>query len=268
VKALVRPNLPAWAANQVYWSARPEFDALLASVERLRKTQQSGAGGTALRDAMKARRETLDLAVRAASARLASAGHGTNPDTLHRVSKTLEALAAQAARPGRLVQDLEPPGFDAFATSGVAEMPRRSPRAEPAVPATVAPVAAEPSVDRVEAVEDPAVVEQRRAEDLQIAQEQRRTTLAECEQRLDLARRQAREAAGAQSVAEKRAEAAKAELEEATRRFERAKERAVLTAEDEIAARRTAEQLAAARDVAEADRDDALRALKASGPSS
>jgi hypothetical protein len=261
VKALVRPSIPAWAANQVYWSARPEFDALLASVERLRQAQQGAAGGTALREAMKARREAQDLVLRAASARLASAGHGAKPDTLHRVSNTMEALAARGARsaearPGRLVQDLEPPGFDALASVAGTESPSRGSRLETAAPASAAPAASQPKADH-----SGAKVDQVGAVDV-IARDQLRLALAESEKRLDLARRQAREAAGAHSVAEKRAEAARAELIEATRRLERAKERAAVTAEDEAATRRTAEEMAAARDSAEADRDEAVSALR------
>lgn len=29
VRALARPNVPAWAANRAYWTARREFDALI-----------------------------------------------------------------------------------------------------------------------------------------------------------------------------------------------------------------------------------------------
>jgi chromosome segregation ATPase len=97
------------------------------------------------------------------------------------------------------------------------------------------------------------------------AGERLRVTLADAEKRLDQMRREFREASGALSVAEKRAEAAKAELQEASRRLERAEERAALTAEDETSARQKAEQAAAARESAEAERDASLRALRAVG---
>jgi colicin import membrane protein len=95
------------------------------------------------------------------------------------------------------------------------------------------------------------------------AGERLRVALADAEKRLEQARREFREASGALSVAEKRAEAAKAELQEASRRLERAEERAALTAEDETSARQKAEQAAAARESAEAERDASLRALRA-----
>ncbi len=256
VKALARPNQPAWAANQVYWTARGEFDALVASVVRLQSAQLAGAaGGAALKDAMKNRREATDAVMRRASALLTAAGHGTNPGTLLKVSNTLEALAAQAARPsevrlGRLVEDLEPPGFDAFAAIVASGPPTPRPSAGPT--ASDQPLGAEP--------EPPVVnLEAERAE----AEGRLQVALADAEKRLDQARREAREAAGALSVAQKRAEAAQAELQEARRRLERAEERASLTAEDETSARQKAEQAIAARESAESERDAALGALRA-----
>jgi hypothetical protein len=64
-------------------------------------------------------------------------------------------------------------------------------------------------------------------------------------------------------VAEKRAEAARDELAEATRRFERAQERAVSTANEAALARKEAAVREAGRELAEAERDAALGALKA-----
>jgi len=37
VRSLVKPSIPAWAVNQVYWKHRPAFDRLLSSGDRLRK---------------------------------------------------------------------------------------------------------------------------------------------------------------------------------------------------------------------------------------
>jgi DNA repair exonuclease SbcCD ATPase subunit len=156
------------------------------------------------------------------------------------VSKTLEALAVEGSRPaavppGRWSADLEPPGFDAFATLAEAGPPPSSPKVEPA--AEKPHVTAEPA-------------------------QSLRAALAESEKRLDRVRREAREAAGALSVTEKRAAAARDELDEAKRRLERAQDRAALLAQDEVVARQKAEELAASRDAAEAERDSALRALR------
>lgn len=242
VRALVRPNVSAWAANQVYGQARSEFDAFVASVERLRSAQLTGAGGgPSLRDAMKARRDAQEAVLRRAEGLLTGAGHGSSPATLLRVSKTLEALAAEGGRPaevrpGRLAQDLEPPGFEALAAMAETGPPASSPRVE------------EPAAENPHAAAEPEAG--------------LRATLAELEKRLERARREAREAAGALSVAEMRSAAARAELDEAKRRLERAQDRAAHLAEDERAARRKADELTVARDAAEAERDTALRALR------
>ncbi len=256
VKALARPNLPAWAANQVYWKARAEFDAFVAAVERLQQAQLAGGlAGNALRESMKARREAHGVVLQRAQQLLAEGGHAANPDTLRRVSNTIEALAAAhahpgPARPGRLAQDLEPPGFDAFAA--VAEAQTESPG--PTVEKEARPPARQPSTN-----DEAARAREGRA----ALRDQRTAELAESEKRLEAARRASREAAGALSVAEKRAEAARGELTEATRRFERAQERAGVTAEEESEARKEAAARGAARELAEAERDAALSALKA-----
>ena len=271
VKALARPNAAAWAANQVYWQARREFDALVASAERLQAAQLPGASGdTGLRDAMKARREAQDAALRSATSLLTSAGHSANPATLLRVANTLEAVAAGGARsgqprPGRLAEDLEPPGFEAFAASAIGDAPRAPSPVVQAFPVRGEKAAREPepAVDAVEAARAKAESAAEEADARRAEEEQLRAALADRERALDRERRASREAAGALSVARKRTEAARAELEEAKRRFERAQERVALLAEDEAAKGREAERLDASREAAEAERDVALRALRA-----
>src|SRR5262249_5076474 len=50
------------------------------------------------------------------------AGHNPALDTLHRVTTTLEAISASSASdgptPGRLTQDIQPPGFESLASLG------------------------------------------------------------------------------------------------------------------------------------------------------
>src|SRR5262245_36041891 len=70
---LARPSLSAWAVNQLWWQARPGFDELLASGERLRKGERSAQA--AHRDALAA------LRTRAASL-LSEGGHAATDATL------------------------------------------------------------------------------------------------------------------------------------------------------------------------------------------
>jgi hypothetical protein len=127
VKALAKPPVSAWAVNQLYWNHREAFDRLIASGERFHKAQTSrGAGKVAdMRESLDARREALthlsDLAT--SLLRDAGANPGQNPslDTIRRITTTLEGMSAYASRsdgprPGRLTHDVDPPGFESFAS--------------------------------------------------------------------------------------------------------------------------------------------------------
>ncbi len=120
VKALAKPPVSAWAVNQLYWNHRETFDRLIASGERFHKSQSSGKIAD-LRGALDARREALtDLSDLAASL-LRDAGYNPAPDTVHRITTTLEAMSVYASRsdaprPGRLTHDVDPPGFDSLAS--------------------------------------------------------------------------------------------------------------------------------------------------------
>jgi len=241
VRALARPNVAAWAANQTYWTARSEFDVLIDATRRLRSAHAEGAG-TALREAMQQRRQSLAAVLSRAQSLLVAAGLDSGQDTLRRVSNTLEALAVQSSgesvHPGRLTRDLEPPGFDAIAATLASDAP--------AVPSR-------PSVSPSEPVTEP------RAGDL----ERSRAALADAELRLERASQEARDAAKAQSVAEKREQDARDEVEALARRHEEAKQRVGRAAADAAAARAETESKAAARDKAVAARDEALALLSA-----
>jgi hypothetical protein len=122
VKALVKPSISAWAVNQLYWQHREAFDRLIATGQRFRQAQTSGRAGKVadMREALDARREALSHLSDLATALLREAGSSPTPETIHRLTTTLEAMSAYAsfpddARPGRLTRDVDPPGFDSFA---------------------------------------------------------------------------------------------------------------------------------------------------------
>ncbi|MCM3869530.1 MAG: hypothetical protein ND895_02370 [Pyrinomonadaceae bacterium] len=123
VKALGKPSISAWAVNQLYWNHREAFDRLLESGGRFHKAQSSRLAGKLadMRTALDARREALTQLSELATSLLRGAGHNPTPDTIHRITTTLEALSAYASRsdaprPGRLTHDVDPPGFEAFAS--------------------------------------------------------------------------------------------------------------------------------------------------------
>jgi DNA repair exonuclease SbcCD ATPase subunit len=122
VKALIKPSLPAWAVNQLYWQQRKAFDRLIEAGDAFRKAQGAQLGGRKadLRGPLEARREALSDLTRLAAEVMRKAGHNPTPDIVRRITTTLEALATygshEGAPPaGRLTDDIDPPGFEALA---------------------------------------------------------------------------------------------------------------------------------------------------------
>lgn len=123
VKLLAKPSISAWTVNQLYWNHRKAFDQLMATGKRLRPAQKLRLAGKVadMRDSLDARREALAQLSELATALLQDAGSNPSPDTLRRVTTTLEAMSAYALMnngptPGRLTQDLDPPSFDSLAS--------------------------------------------------------------------------------------------------------------------------------------------------------
>ena len=124
VKALAKPSVSAWAVNQLYWNHREAFDQLIASGERFHKAQTSRSAGKVadIRQALDGRRESLTQLSDLAATLLRDAGHNPAPDTIHRITTTLEGISAHASRSdapraGRLTADVDPPGFELFGSS-------------------------------------------------------------------------------------------------------------------------------------------------------
>jgi hypothetical protein len=123
VKGLVKPGISAWAVNQLYWNHRDAFDRLIATGDRFRQAQASRLARKVadMRGALAGRREALSHLSDLATALLRNAGHNPTPETIHRITTTLEAMSAyaklpDASRPGRLSHDVDPPGFESFAS--------------------------------------------------------------------------------------------------------------------------------------------------------
>jgi hypothetical protein len=120
VKSLAKPSISAWAVNQLYWNQREEFDQLIALGERFHKAQKSGKVAE-MRAALDARRETLTELSELATSELRDAGQNPAPDTIHRITTTLEGISAYASltdgpHAGRLTNDVDPPGFESLAS--------------------------------------------------------------------------------------------------------------------------------------------------------
>jgi len=96
VKGLGKPTAVAWAVNQVYWSDRARFDALVTALAEVAAAQREGLGGAgaaALRDATRRKAERLQEAVRAGERALAS-----YLATLRREAEIRRADAAEGAK--------------------------------------------------------------------------------------------------------------------------------------------------------------------------
>jgi hypothetical protein len=123
VKSLPKPSISAWAVNQLYWEHREAFDSLISAGQRLQRLQTSGLAGKVgdVRSSLEDRREALSNLSELATSLLREAGHNPTPDTLRRITTTLEALSSYGAvedgpTPGRLTQDVDPPGFESLAS--------------------------------------------------------------------------------------------------------------------------------------------------------
>jgi len=93
-----------------------------------------------MREPLEARREALSNLTGRAEALLQSAGHTPSPDTMRRITGTLDALATYGDRPdapraGRLTEEVDAPGFEALA----ALVPRKGEARQDALPTRVIP---------------------------------------------------------------------------------------------------------------------------------
>ena len=129
VKALRKPNAVAWSVNQLYFKARPAWDALMKAGGALREAQLGALKGkkSDVRAATGKHRDALARAVKRAQ-ELASAAQ-VNPNT-DQLARMLDALSLAAELPedvGRFSDVIQPSGFDALA--GVKPAPPRPPTA-------------------------------------------------------------------------------------------------------------------------------------------
>ncbi len=154
VRALTKPNVSAWAVNQLWWTRRTDVEALLEAGRRQAKAVRSAAGPTEHATAGQARRRALGTLMDAATEILTTAGNAATMATLRRISTTLEALAAHGVReggphPGRLSADLDPPGFELL---GVLAAGSAEPQPAAPVPSPTAMAAQDEARTHAEAV--------------------------------------------------------------------------------------------------------------------
>jgi hypothetical protein len=257
VKVLAKPPVSAWTVNQLYWRHRKAFDRLLAVGERFKKAQAAQLEGKKgdLREPLEARRQTLAELSKLAGAVLREAGHNPSPDTMRRVTTTLEALATYGTHPGappagRLTEDVDPPGFEAVA----ALIPHAGRGLRGTAPTRVIPFQ-QRELRGKKSKSSPEEQAKQRDEERKAQLAAARTALQEGERTLRAARKAAEQA----EVALKKAAARAKEAEKAKAELEKRWEKVVADAEETRAeARKVASE---AEDAAQAV-EDAERALE------
>ncbi len=234
VKTLAKPSVTAWAVNQLYWNHRVAFDRLIASGERFHKAQTSrlAAKSADMRNALDARREALAQLAEFAASLLGNSGHNPAPETIHRITTTLEAISAYASRsdaprPGRLTQDVDPPGFELFgSSSSVAVMSKSKEKPVPLTPSQTSK--SDAATKRAAADQARRVAEMRKANiaDARAALQEAKRSVTEARAKIqDLESGQKKVLADAKD-AEKRKREAEEHLKKATAAAEEAARRA------------------------------------------
>ena len=131
IKRLRKPSVPAWVVNQLARQRELDMQRLLRAGEQLAGAQVEAIRAQKGDAFVEARRdEQRALEALAASAREILAGAGRGAAALDRVLATLRAgsLTEEGRallKSGRLSEELEPPGFEAFAGLGIPTPPSR-----------------------------------------------------------------------------------------------------------------------------------------------
>ena len=257
VKSLTKPSVPAWAVNQLFWKHRIAFDRLLDAGERFRRAQTAQLAGKSadLRAPLEARRAALAELSGHASRLLADAGNTGAPDTMRRITTTLEALSTYAGIPGtpqagRLLDDVQPPGFEALAA--LVPQPGRSERGEG--PTRIIPFEYKKPARKDTGKKGP--------EDARAREAERKAQIAAARSAVENAERTLRDSRKAAQRAEeelKKVAAISREADAEKKKAEQQLERVAAQADD---ARKKARAVAAAAEGAAQEVEDAERALE------
>lgn len=202
---------------------------LLKAGERLRETQTEAVlgeqDGDAFREARRDEQAAIERLVEAAKAVLEGAGHSASDATLDRIAMTLRAAAVvdehrDLLRQGRLVEEVQPRGFDAFAGLPVERTGAPKPQRRTAGRATRS---ATPSkTERVQAERERA--SERRLEDARGKVFAARSEARAQEQEAKQAERRVEEARRLLQQAESAAERSRAQAGRAKERLQRAED--------------------------------------------
>ena len=133
VKKLEKPNLAAWAVNQLYWRERKLFDEVIKTAGQVRTAYKQMLGGKPadVRAVEVFHNEAMRKAKDAIRRILEAAGNKGADAIMTPITETLDALPTTGP-PGRLTKPLRRTGFEALQGVTIVAKPKEAPaRVEP-----------------------------------------------------------------------------------------------------------------------------------------
>jgi predicted ribonuclease toxin of YeeF-YezG toxin-antitoxin module len=117
VRALKKPTLVPWVVNQLFGRARRVYDRVLEKGQALRTAQIAALNGKKadVFAATEAHRRAIVEAVHRATQLAATNGMKPDAELLAQTLAGLSLSANQPSTPGRLIDILQPPGFETLA---------------------------------------------------------------------------------------------------------------------------------------------------------
>src|SRR6478752_1790656 len=133
IRKLEKPNLAAWAVNQLYWHERKLYDEVIKTSTQVQTAHRQMLSGKAsdVRAAETFHAEAMRKAKDAIRRMLEAAGNSAADAVMTPVTETLDALPTTDT-PGRLIRPLRRTGFEALQGITItAKAPPTVPRSEP-----------------------------------------------------------------------------------------------------------------------------------------
>jgi hypothetical protein len=134
IKKLEKPNLAAWAVNQLYWHERKLYDEVIKTSTQVRTAHRQMLSGkpSDVKAAETFHAEAMRRAKDAIRRMLEAAGNSAADAVMTPVTETLDALPT-TDRPGRLIRPLRRTGFEALqgvtiTAKAAPQVPRSEPR--------------------------------------------------------------------------------------------------------------------------------------------
>ena len=133
IKRLEKPNLAAWAVNQLYWHERKLYDEVIKTSTQVRTAHRQMLAGKAhdVKAAETFHAEAMRKAKGAIRRMLEAAGNSAADAVMTPITETLDALPTTDA-PGRLTKPLRRTGFEALqGVTITAKAAQPTPKIEP-----------------------------------------------------------------------------------------------------------------------------------------